>query len=159
MSNTATSVMHCQNESRAAITKRDTATAQRNSTTANRHDAITSPNTRHLKVASSNTKTQSRAAESWSVSHLRDSRDANITAENRLTVAECTREVAFITCQIITEIRRMLEASYDALMAASYLLVQSCKLTWAAGCLTMAVWKTTVQHGQGLVEKIDRVNL
>jgi hypothetical protein len=137
--NTATSVMHCQNESRAAITKRDTATAQRNPIIANRHNAIALQNTRHRQVTSSNTKAQSGAAGNWSVGHFNDSRDADITTENLLTAAECTREVAFITYQIITEVRRMLEASYDALMAATYLLVQSCKLTWAVGCLTMAV--------------------
>jgi hypothetical protein len=132
MHNIATSVMHCQNESRAAITKRDTATARPN-------QSIALPNTRHRQITSSITKAQYRAAETWSVSRFNNSRDADITAENQRTAAECTRDVAFITYQIITEIRRMLEASYDAVMAATYLLVQSCKLTWTVGCLAMAV--------------------
>jgi hypothetical protein len=141
MHSTVMNAMRHQYGRRAATAKRDTTTARQNST-------IALQNSKPRQVATTNTKAQPRAAENCSVGYFNDSLPADTTAENRLAAAECSKEVAFITYQIVAEARRALVATYDALMATTYLLVQSCKLTWAVGCLTMALGRYVYDTGK-----------
>ena len=50
-----------------------------------------------------NTKAQSTGRESCSATHMEDSHSTDITTENRVTVAECTKEIPFISRHVMAE--------------------------------------------------------
>jgi len=150
MSCTAMNEVQHQHGRRAATAKRDPTTTLQNSVIARRHKTIAIQTPRRPQVATSNTKAQSGAAENRSVGYFNDSRPADNTAENRVTAAGCSQEIALISHQLFAEGCRALGSTYEALVATAHLLAQICKLTWTVGSLALILGRQLYDTGKRL---------
>ena len=139
---------------RPRMPKRHTTTARRNSSTQQRHKTTALQVVRREQSTGPNTQARFQRAEFCTATQVEVARNNHNTTGNKLTAAECIKEITFVSRQLFTEGYRALIATYETLVATAHILAQAGKLTWAVGCLTVAVGRYLFDKGKNLWKRL-----